>query len=93
MNKKDLIYDGKYARHCTSNLAKMNVFEVVALVKAFSYPAMALELANVLKEVGEALIVILAFILHIVLFPIVPFVHAYRAIESAKKEMRRKYNG
>lgn len=87
--KKDLIYDGEYVRHCSSNLAKMNVFEVVTQIKQYSYSSLAFTIVNMLEEVVESVSVILTFILYIVFFPVVPFVRAHTNISRAKNDMKK----
>jgi len=80
---KNLIKDGGKIRNCPNNKAKMSYWQVLKEFHGFG--VYAEKLAGSFAEVGEAFMLVGAFMLWLVFFPVLPFVGAYFDRKDAVK--------
>ena len=81
-----LIKDGDKIRKCPNNVVKMGYWK--SLLEFYSYKKV---LRNfMLTELIESFQLIFTFIIWIILFPLLPFIHCYFDLKRYKKEVKQE---
>jgi hypothetical protein len=83
-----LIKDNGKIRNCPNNKAKMSYWQI--LREFHGYRGYWAQIVDSLQEVGEAVMLVLSFIMWIITFPILPLLGTFfdqrRAIKEVEKE-------
>jgi len=81
-----LIYDNDKLRKCPSNIVKMGYWK--SFFEFYSYKRVIAGFMG--RELLEAFQLIFTFIIWIILFPLLPFIHCYADLRRYKIEVKRE---
>lgn len=80
-----LIKDNGKIRNCTTNHAKMSIFRIA--VEWYGYNKIIKDFP--IKEAFEGFLILIQIPFWVILFPVLPLIHAWHTKRTAKQEMSK----